>query len=95
MTKYYCHAGICKTHQKRQICCWQCMNFTWCADDMAVGHDCRPWKCGKSIRVSDYYQRYYNRLGYMELTGKGTFPIRKHLEKKLIAKHRDLLKGII
>jgi hypothetical protein len=29
----------------------------------------------------------------MELTG-GAFPIRKHLKKKLIAKHRKLLKGI-
>lgn len=94
MTKYYCRANVCKiNHKGRHLCCWNCISFQWC-EDMGEWKGCQPWTCGKSIRVSDYYRRYYNRLGYMELTGSGPFPVRKCLKKKLIANHRNLLKGI-
>ena len=92
MTKYYCRANICRTnHKARKLCCWNCLNMSWC-DSMGEWEGCNPWTCGKSIRISDHYLRYYNNLERIELTG-GAFPIRKHLKKKLIANHRKILKG--
>ena len=92
MTKYYCRANICRTnHKARKLCCWNCLNMSWC-DSMGEWKGCNPWTCGKSIRISDYYWRYFARIGYLEWTGKTAFPLRK-LKKKLIANRRKILRG--
>ena len=80
MTKYYCRGDVCKVKKEgRHICCYNCLNALWCSD-MGEWARCVPWKCGKSIRVTDkYFQRYARR-------GKGNFPVRKCKHKKLEGK---------
>ena len=81
MTRYYCRGDICKINSKElRICCIYCMNHLWC------GPDCKPWSCGKSIRKSDYYRRYYARIEAIKQKRGGAFPVRKCLSRKLAAR---------
>ncbi len=79
MTKYYCRGNVCKTKKnKRQVCCYDCLNASWCSD-MGEWSRCMPWTCGKSVKITDYYFRRYAKYG----AGERTFLIRKCIGRKL------------